>query len=360
MSYSYEEAAELIMKAGMELIQKGLISRTWGNISARLSDTEFLITPSGQAYDSLTPDKLVVVQIEDCSYQGDVRPSSEKGVHAEAYRHRPDVNFVVHTHQTLATALSVLGEDVNGFDEKYKEVLGDKIVCGDYAISSTKRLMKKMGKAIRENLTSNGFLMRYHGALCLGKDDGHAFAVSEAMEEISGRMLGTITGESQVSFQGLRTSFEENKRIKAVACQKADALQKYLDEMLPVGPWTCGFVSEHPMLVSYSKTGKKLRPMIDDMAQIVGTEISVVLPDASPEQIRKSLGKQNAIFIQGVGAICVASGEEDAKAAEQVLEKDLVCEMYADLMDCRHPLGRLDAFFQRNVYLKKYSKQMSH
>ena len=65
MSYSYDEAARLIIQAGLELVEKGLISRTWGNISARLSKTEFLIPPSGQAYDTLTPEKLVVVSVDD-------------------------------------------------------------------------------------------------------------------------------------------------------------------------------------------------------------------------------------------------------------------------------------------------------
>lgn len=360
MSYSYEQAAELIIKAGMELVEKGLISRTWGNISARLSDTEFLITPSGQAYDSLTPEKLVVVKIEDCSYQGQIRPSSEKGVHAQAYRYRPDVNFVVHTHQTFATALSVLGQDVTDFDEEYRDILGDRIVCGQYAISSTKRLMKKMGKAIKHNLTSNGFLMRYHGVLCLGRDDRHAFAISEAMERIGGVILGKATGEQMVSQEGLRTSYEKKMGIDAEEHLDTEEIKKQLEQRMPGGQWRCGFVSVHPMLCGYSKTGRVLRPMIDDMAQIVGTEISSVSFRDSTEDIAQALGEQNALFVRGVGAFCMASSEDDAKAVEQVLEKDLVCEMYATLMGCRHPLGRLDAFFQRNVYLNKYSKQMSH
>ena len=105
MAYSREEAAELIIKAGYALVEKGLIARTWGNISARLSDTEFLVTPSGMGYDRLTPDKLVVCKISDCSYEGEIKPSSEKGVHGEAYKYRPDVNFVIHTHQLYATAV---------------------------------------------------------------------------------------------------------------------------------------------------------------------------------------------------------------------------------------------------------------
>ena len=78
MAYSREEAAELIIKAGYALVEKGLIARTWGNISARLSDTEFLVTPSGMGYDRLTPDKLVVCKISDCSYEGEIKPSVKR------------------------------------------------------------------------------------------------------------------------------------------------------------------------------------------------------------------------------------------------------------------------------------------
>ena len=78
------EAKELVIRAGKELLQAGIIVRTWGNISCRISDTQFVITPSGLAYEDLTPDQIVLVNIADCSYDGDVKPSSEKGIHAEA------------------------------------------------------------------------------------------------------------------------------------------------------------------------------------------------------------------------------------------------------------------------------------
>ena len=81
MAYEIEEAKRLVIEAGKKLIETGLIARTWGNVSARISDTQFVITPSGRAYETLTPDELVVVNIDDCSYEGDIKPSSEKGVH---------------------------------------------------------------------------------------------------------------------------------------------------------------------------------------------------------------------------------------------------------------------------------------
>ena len=87
MSYYEEtEARRLVIEAGLRLVREGLIARTWGNISARISEEQFVITPSGRAYDDLKPEELVVVNVADCAYEGDIKPSSEKGIHAEAYR----------------------------------------------------------------------------------------------------------------------------------------------------------------------------------------------------------------------------------------------------------------------------------
>ena len=124
MAYEIEEAKKLVIEAGKKLIETGLIARTWGNVSARISDTQFVITPSGRAYETLTPDELVVVNIEDCSYDGDIKPSSEKGVHAAAYRHHPTVDFVIHTHQKYATIVSITGMEISA--QKGRDVHHDE------------------------------------------------------------------------------------------------------------------------------------------------------------------------------------------------------------------------------------------
>ena len=76
--YTLEEAKQAVIEAGHILLETGLIARTWGNVGARISDTQFVITPSGKPYETLTPDDIVVVNIADCGYEGDVKPSSEK------------------------------------------------------------------------------------------------------------------------------------------------------------------------------------------------------------------------------------------------------------------------------------------
>jgi len=84
MAYTEDEARLLVVRAGRRLLEAGLAARTWGNVSARLSDTHFVITPSGEAYEDLRPERLVRVRIADGSYTGKVRPSSERGIHADA------------------------------------------------------------------------------------------------------------------------------------------------------------------------------------------------------------------------------------------------------------------------------------
>ena len=102
------EAKNLVIEAGKKLVKTGLIARTWGNVSCRVSPTQFVITPSGRAYETLTPDEIVLVNIADCSYEGNIKPSSEKGIHASVYEMRPEMDFVIHTHQPYASAAAAI------------------------------------------------------------------------------------------------------------------------------------------------------------------------------------------------------------------------------------------------------------
>ena len=95
MYYDEKTARALIIEAGHRLLENKLVARTWGNLSARISEDAFIITPSGRAYDTLAPEDLVKVCIRDLSYEGDRKPSSEKGIHAQAYLLRPDCSFII-------------------------------------------------------------------------------------------------------------------------------------------------------------------------------------------------------------------------------------------------------------------------
>lgn len=343
MAYSRQEAAQKIIEAGHALVEQGLIARTWGNISARLSDTEFLITPSGMAYDDLTPELLVTCKIADCSYQGKIRPSSEKGVHGEAYKFRKDIDFIIHTHQLYATAVGTVGQPITGRDEEEQRILGQQAVCADYAISSTERLKRKVSQAIVAYPQSNAFFMRYHGVLCLGQTDVDAFRVSRTLEDICKEM---IDEQLHLDLQPVMGFPKE--------CSK----DRVLEAVHRIAGYPAVLFDASSAVQAVTAWDKKLYPVIDDMAQIAGTSYVCIDPGVAdyPEQIARALRKKNCVFVKGLGAVCGAVNEEEVQAVAMVLEKNCLATLYGTACGVQHHLGLVDAALQRNVYVKKYSK----
>ncbi len=330
MAYEKNEAVALVIEAGHRLVEAGLIARTWGNISARISDTQFVITPSGMAYDTLTPDDIVTVNIADCSYEGNIKPSSEKGIHAESYKYRPDVNFVIHTHQLYATAYGTLGAEL----PTAEVLLGGTVPCAEYGISSTKKLMKKVSESIQKHLRSNAFFMRYHGVLCLGKDLENAFDISLRLEELCKAEV-----EKKVALSECAEDF-------AVPAELTDAIEE-----------SVAIFVNTPAILAVSKKRGKLHPMIDDMAQIGGTDFDNVKVEGDwAAKAAKSLNGRNAVLLRGKGAICTGNSLDEAEAVASVMEKNCLAKLYSNACGKNHRLAYFDALLQRTVYLMKYSK----
>ena len=177
------QAKETVIKAGKELIAAGLIARTWGNISCRISDTQFVITPSGRAYETLTPEEIVLVNIEDLEYEGEIKPSSEKGIHAACYKLRPEINFVIHTHQVNASIVSALGMDINNVEGENATIVGNNVPIASYGLPGTKKLRKGVIDAITRS-DAKAAVMSHHGAVCMGVDYDDAFNVAKRLEDI--------------------------------------------------------------------------------------------------------------------------------------------------------------------------------
>ncbi len=162
MAYKETEARELIISAVHRLTEAGLVARTWGNVSARVSEEQFVITPSGLGYEHMQPEDLGLVNISDLSYEGERKPSSEKGIHADAYRLRPEVNFVIHTHQDKASVYGIRGWALSGFSDP---VLGKRVPCAAYGLPSTDKLRQAVADQLSSNPSAQAILMRGHGAL---------------------------------------------------------------------------------------------------------------------------------------------------------------------------------------------------
>lgn len=176
-----QEAKNKVCEAGRQLLKEGLVARTWGNVSIKVSGTQMVITPSGRKYDELTPDEMVLVDIYTLKYEGKLKPSSELKLHCEVYKTRPHINAVIHTHQMYASIVAAAQQDVVVLDEAHQKILGSKIIkAASYALPNTKKITVETAKAIE---TSNAALMSNHGVVCIGKDLEDTFEVARTLEK---------------------------------------------------------------------------------------------------------------------------------------------------------------------------------
>lgn len=330
MIYTEQEARALIIEAGHKLVEEGLVARTWGNISARVSQTHFLITPSGRAYETLQPEELVLVKIEDCTYEGGIKPSSEKGVHAAAYRHRSDVNFVIHTHQDYASCIGVANKPLTGL---HHPILGDTVACAAYGMPSTKKLKNAVEQAIVENPAAKAVLMPHHGAVCMAADFDAAFAVARSLEEVSEEIY-----RSTVMLPEEKAT-EEAPLLKAL---RAAAPQLHFG------------VETHAAVQAVAAKGETLLPHLDDLAQIAGTTVRCVKCDPGP--VLRGLKHRAAVLVEGVGAVCCTEDSGDLEAVAAILRKSCMTALYAEAVGAS-PLSGLDRRIMRTVYTMKYSKK---
>ena len=103
-----------------------------------------------------------------------------KGIHAAAYRHRPQVGFVIHTHQDYATCVGVGGKALSGLNHP---LLGNQVPCGSYGMPSTKKLQKGVEAAMVQHPQANAIFMRQHGALCMAEDFEKAFEIAQELKQ---------------------------------------------------------------------------------------------------------------------------------------------------------------------------------
>jgi len=178
-----QEARETVCRAGMKLVREGLVARTWGNISCRVDADSFVITPSGRSYDDLTPSDIVEVRIDDLAWQGGIKPSSEKGLHAEVYKLDPQIGAVIHTHQLYASVAASARREVPLMSEEMASVIGSTVPCAAYALPGTSRLKKATAASLKES-GSRACLMANHGAVCYGNDMEKAFEVAMVLEKV--------------------------------------------------------------------------------------------------------------------------------------------------------------------------------
>lgn len=348
MAYDVAEAKQLVIRAGKELVKSGLIARTWGNISARISENEFVITPSGRSYEGLTPEDIVAVGL-DGSFSGEIKPSSEKGVHAAIYELRPAVNFVIHTHQTNASALGVLGGDVTdivSYGRDVSAILGETVPTADYGRNASERLKRNVAAAVASQPGCTAALMRYHGAVCFGASYEDAFRSAYLLEEVCGKRYEERTGEALLLP-------EDPRRFYRFVPE--DHLEEYRRAFSDP---TIGAVirTSTPYVRKMSMFDRTMRPYLDDLAQIAGVTIRTVSPEAKKKEVAFAMRGRTAVLVEGKGAICVGADASEAEAVCQVLEKGCQAAYLAHMVGRIPPLSHRNSYHDRSVYVRSYSR----
>lgn len=396
-----QEARELVVLAGQRLVESGLIARTWGNVSCRISESHFVITPSGRDYLSLTPEEIVEVAINDSSYQGDIKPSSEKGIHAEVYKLYPEINFVIHTHQEYASCISTLDLEAIKVPDTYA-LLKTEVRCAAYGLPGTKRLRKGVTAALKKS-KGNAVIMKHHGALCFGTGYEEAFQAAKELEDASkvyildryhtvsgdsvdeplhvgcyalGKLSGStvnpgsiapfVSSESERSSNGFTIKYGEASYECSLG--KQDTLPKdntKLQEEIALHnriyhsyPDTNAIMhADTPGILAVSCADIKLLPLLDDFAQLAG--VSVKNAPKAEAAVTAALKSTNAVFIKNYGALCCGNSRGDAHAAAIVVEKNSNALISAALFGKVKYINRLECILMRFVYLNKYSKQVN-
>lgn len=178
-----ETLREEVWRLHLELPKNGLVTWTSGNISARDPETGYVvIKPSGVMYQDLRPEHMVIVDVQGRRIEGDLKPSSDTASHLVIYRHRPDVNGVVHTHSPYATAFAALGRPIPVYLTAMADEFGGPIPCGGFALIGG----EEIGRVVIESIgDSPAVLLKNHGVFTVGPTVIAAVKAAVMVEDVA-------------------------------------------------------------------------------------------------------------------------------------------------------------------------------
>jgi len=174
------EEKKKIIKTGMTLDRYGLISLSGGNISSRMPTGEILISPSGMIYEDMVPDDVLVMDLEGRIIEGKRKPSSDTDAILYIFKHRPDVNATIHTHQPYATAISLIQDEF----EVNLTTLGNTCAGPVKVTPFSSAGSVEMGiDTVNHIGDSLAVILAHHGVMTIGKDIKQALYAAVYLEE---------------------------------------------------------------------------------------------------------------------------------------------------------------------------------
>lgn len=315
-----------IPQLAREAISKGLLFRTWGNLSKRDEGDKnsFLITPSGMGYEDMEEKDLVKV-FEDGSHEGNIKPSSESPMHLALYGRFPDINVIIHTHQPYGSGISLLRRDIPLTKSEAEKLGSNSIKISGYALPGTKKLHNNVDH-VASLSGCKAILLEMHGVIIMGEDEESALENALLVEGACKKYFEEL-GAHAIKFNEDISEITRNDKAAAIPRSIFDKRP----DVNSIIRMTSQDVNKHTVM----------KPYLDDFAQIVG-----IRSDSSC--------KYNVVFGDGE-VFCLGKDLEDATAVQHIFEKNVLAQAVAKVS--RHkPINVLEAILMNQVYKRKYSK----
>lgn len=191
-----EQLKEIVYQANMELPKRGLVTYTWGNVSAiDRASGHMVIKPSGVDYETMKAEDMVVVDLEGNRVEGRYKPSSDTVTHIELYRKYPELGGIVHTHSTWATSWAQAGRSIPLYGTTHADYFYGPIPCArrlteqeikeEYERNTGLVIIETLAEGNISPLSMPGILCTNHGPFTWGKDAFEAVHNAVVLEEVA-------------------------------------------------------------------------------------------------------------------------------------------------------------------------------
>lgn len=191
-----EELKEEVYQANMKLPKLNLVTFTWGNVSGIDRDAGlFVIKPSGVPYEELSPEKMVVVDLNGKVVEGDENPSSDTPTHAYLYRHFSKIGGIVHTHSPWAVSFAAAGIDIPALNTTHADTFYTDIPAADaltkeqieedYEGNTGVTIVKTFKERGLDYMATPGTLVSQHGPFTWGESPDKAVYNAKVLEVIA-------------------------------------------------------------------------------------------------------------------------------------------------------------------------------
>jgi L-ribulose-5-phosphate 4-epimerase len=203
VSDAYSALRDDVLEANLAIVRAGLVVLTFGNVSAADRDAGVMaIKPSGVAYDELTAEAIVVLDLESgAQAAGDARPSSDTPTHLVLYRAFPEVNGVVHTHSPYATAWAQACRELPCYGTTHADHFDGPVpvtrrlepaeIAGDYERLTGEAIVEAFAQLELDPLDRPAALVAGHGPFAWGADATHAVETAVALEAVAASAFRT-------------------------------------------------------------------------------------------------------------------------------------------------------------------------